>query len=185
MDIGSHILFGRALATAPKISRRNIFLITFFSYLPDLPQTFTYIYLGFVNSRPYWFPLNSDWEGFRELYPFWIALWEIPHSLLFVFFVVFPVVYFLRLPKMALYAYLIHVIVDVFTHTGEWGSRIFYPFSYQINGFTDAWSWPLSHMAISWTILVVIIITAQYAFRKKMISLDYDRWFAPFSQKKI
>ncbi len=167
MDLVSHVLIGRALGTPPKNSKKDVFWITFFSFLPDLPQIIIYIYLGFINSRAFFIPFNTDWDGFRDFNPVWSALWEIPHSVFFVLLVIFPIVLFFKLPKMALFVYALHIIIDLFTHSGEWGVKLFYPFSYQIKGFTNAWSWSFADILLSWSILVIVIIIFHLSFRRK------------------
>lgn len=85
MDFVSHILIGRAFASSPKNSRKDIATITLFAFLPDLPSVFLYLYLGLLNSRPLLIPAHSDWNGFRVPNPAWSALWEIPHSVFLPF----------------------------------------------------------------------------------------------------
>jgi hypothetical protein len=171
MDIFSHVLIGRALATPPQNAKKDIWIITIFSYLPDLFQSVLYLYLGIINSRPFFFPLNSDWDGVRELHPFLSALWEVPHSIFFVLLVIAPIVYFFKFPKMALFGYIFHILIDLLTHSGEWATKLFYPFSYKIEGFTNAWSWPIQSMVASWVILLVIIFVLHYFFRRNKIKI--------------
>lgn len=158
MDIISHTLIGRALAASPKNSKRDIFIICFFAYLPDLPQLVTYIYLGLENSRRYLFPLTSDWNGLRAASPIWSALWEVPHGLIFLLVIILPIVLYFKITKMAFWAYAVHLIIDWFTHSGEWAVNILYPFaSYKIEGFTDAWAWSIEKMLLSWILILVLI----------------------------
>lgn len=167
MDFVSHILIGRVLATSPKNSRKNIYLITFFSFLPDLPQIAIYLYLGFIKARPFLIPLNTDWDGFRTLHPIWSAVWEIPHSIFFAFLVILPLVLIFKLSKMAFIAYLSHIFVDLFTHAGEWSTKIFYPLPYLVNGFTNAWAWPFTSMFLSWLILLIAIVILHFMLLRK------------------
>ncbi|KKR23662.1 MAG: hypothetical protein UT53_C0010G0016 [Candidatus Yanofskybacteria bacterium GW2011_GWD2_39_48] len=167
MDVISHILIGRGIATPSGIPKRNVYFITFFSFLPDLPQIAIYLYLGFINSRPFFMPLNTDWNGFRALHPLWSAIWEIPHSIFFALLIILPVILIFRLPKMALVVYLLHIFIDLFTHTGEWGTKIFYPLHYKIDGFTNAWSWSFINIFSSWIILTLTIVILHSFFRYK------------------
>ncbi len=166
MDFVSHILIGRALAVFPKNSRKNIYLITFFSFLPDLPQVATYLYLGFVKARPFLIPLSADWQGFRQFHPIWSVLWEIPHNVFFALLIIIPIILFFKLPKMAFIAYLSHIFVDLFTHAGEWGMKPLYPLPYQVNGFTNAWAWPFWGMFFSWLVLFMIIAALHLLCRR-------------------
>jgi membrane-bound metal-dependent hydrolase YbcI (DUF457 family) len=70
--------------------------------------------------------------------------------------IIIPLVIWLRLPRLAILAYLSHILLDLPTHTGEWGVKPFYPFPFMVNGFTDAWAWPFSYMAISWVVLITV-----------------------------
>ena len=156
MDIVSHILIGK-LISFNKNKLTQIWAMVF-SFLPDLGQIPFYIFLGYKNTRPFFFPLNSDWEGARALYPFLTALWDIPHSFLFALIIILPIVILFKLPKIAFLAYLLHLIIDIPTHAGEWAVKPFYPFNFLIGGFTDAWAWPLWLMALCWIILISAII---------------------------
>jgi len=166
MDSISHILIGKLLASSPKYSKKAVFITAFFSFLPDLSSIPMYLYLGYIKARPFWIPYNSDWNGVRELRPVWSALWDIPHSLFFAVLIILPIILFFKLPKIAFFAYIFHIFIDIFTHTGEWAVKLFYPLSYKIEGFTNAWTWPLWTMAISWLILIVLIISLKYIIKK-------------------
>ena len=155
------------MATPSETSRRNIYIITFFSFLPDLSQITIYLYLGLINSRLFFIPLNADWDGFRVLHPSWSSIWEIPHSIFFALLLIFPIILIFKLPKMALVSYLSHIFIDLFTHAGEWGIKIFYPLPYKIDGFTNAWSWSFINIFSSWIILTLIIIILRIFFRYK------------------
>lgn len=166
MDIISHALIGRILALQPKNSKKQILLIIFFSLLADILSLLLYFYVGYLNKRLFWMPKNSDWQGIRVLHPYWTAIGDIPHSLIFLILIIIPLVIFLKLPKINIWAYFIHILFDIPTHTGEWAIRIFYPLNYKIEGFTDAWAWPVSKILISWFILFGLIITLSFIFKK-------------------
>jgi len=157
MDEISHALIGRIISINPKNSKKDVFWTIFFSVLPDIPFIAFYVFLIYINGR---FPLNSDWINATSLYPNLNIITNlIPHSLVFAFLIILPIVFLFKLPKLALYAYVIHILIDIPTHTGEWSSKIFYPLSnYGINGLTSAWQWPIKYMFISWLVLILVII---------------------------
>lgn len=169
MDVISHALIGRAISL-PEKSKKQVFWIIFFSLLPDFFLIPFYIFLGYVNKRPFLIPYNSDWDGIRNLYPFLNSLQEIGHSFLFAFLIILPIILYFKLSKTAFYAYLIHIAIDLPTHTGEWAVKPFYPFNYSFYGFTDAWSWPIIYMAISWLILIIMIFIINYLLKKRLNS---------------
>ena len=162
MDIVSHALIGGVLSSSAKFSERSAFTIVLFSILPDLPQVFVYPFLGYIKKRFLWIPRNSDWKGFRALYPRWYLFLDIPHSIFFALLIILPIVLAFNLPKMAFIAYLLHIFVDLPTHTEEWAVKPFFPLKYKFKGFTDAWAWPLSKMATSWVILSLSIIFLKF-----------------------
>ncbi|MCX6721214.1 MAG: hypothetical protein NT026_01270 [Candidatus Staskawiczbacteria bacterium] len=142
----------------------------FFSFLPDLGQIPFYIFLGWKNARPFFFPLNSDWNGARALYPFLTALWDIPHSFFFAFLIILPIILFFKLPKISFFAYLLHLIIDIPTHSGEWAVKPFYPINYTFGGATNAWALPIWAMIIFWIIFLLIII-----FLKKINDRSFNK----------
>ncbi|KKQ57223.1 MAG: hypothetical protein US74_C0006G0006 [Parcubacteria group bacterium GW2011_GWA2_38_13] len=158
MDIVSHALIGRAIASSPNNSKMNNFWIIFFSILPDAPAAFTYIYLGIFNSRPFGIALDTDWIGFREFHYFLSAASDAFHSIFLALIVIYFIIKYFKLPVMALLAYCSHIFFDLFSHTGEWSVSPLYPLQYQIDGFSDAWAWPFWAMAVSWVVLLIIII---------------------------
>jgi hypothetical protein len=166
VDFISHILVGGILSVLKKFKKLEIYWIIFFSVLADIPQIFLYLYLGVTNSRLFFIPLNSDWTGFREVTPLVDLLWEFPHSLLFVFIIILPIILYFKLPKMAFVAYLGHIFIDIFTHTGEWAVEPLYPLQYKFLGFTNVWSWPLHLVLLLW-ILLILIIHFIYQFKKR------------------
>ena len=159
MDIISHLLIGRALAELGNYSPSQIAAITLFAALPDAPQLPLYVYVGFKHKRFLDIPKNSDWlrEHFRFRHPFWSALWEVPHSLWFLMLIITPLVIYFKLPLMAAAAYASHLLVDIFTHAGEWAVKPFYPFKKKIHGLTNGWAWHLPGMFASWAILLLAI----------------------------
>jgi len=167
MDVISHILIGKIISFSDRKNKSAGFFAMLFSFLPDLSQIPFYIYLGLENARPFLFPKNGDWNNARAIHPFLTALWEAPHSFFFAFLIILPVIIFFKIPKIAFFAYLLHLIIDIPTHAGEWAVKPFYPFNFVINGFTNAWSWPALSFFSSWLILSLIIILLSFFFKKK------------------
>ena len=132
--------------------------------LPDIFTIPAYAYVGFISDRLFFVPNPSDWLGFRNLHPIWSLFWELPHSLIFLLVVIIPLVIFFRLPKMAIAAYFSHIFVDIFTHSGEWKVKPFYPLSYTISGFTNTWAYSLQQLILVWIALLLIIILAKIYF---------------------
>ena len=158
MDIVSHAIVGRMLATKKQNSSKDIWLVMLFGALPDFFQIPLYIYIGYINHRPFFWPLNADWIGFRATHPGWMLWWDIPHSFLTLLFIVTPIVFLLKLNKLVIWAYFFHIFLDLFTHTGEWGVKPFFPLQYMANGFTDAWAWNPIYYPVCWSILWLIVI---------------------------
>jgi len=169
MDLISHVLVGNVFKEAGRLnSLTNKAVVVLFAFLPDIPVLLLmYPLLGHANGRPYWIPYNSDWVGVRATHPIWTATWEIPHSLFFLLLVIFPLVFWLKLPRIAIASYLSHILLDLPTHTGEWGVKPLYPMSFIVNGFTDAWAWPFSYMLLSWLVLVVVGLSIRAYLRRK------------------
>jgi len=160
MDIISHGLIGGLLSVKQK-SKKNIFWVVFFSVLADLFFIPAFFYLGHTNKRFLWIPANSDWLNFSFYHPYLDILATISHSFIFAFLIILPLIFLFKLPKMAFFAYLIHIFIDILTHTGEFNIKLFYPLSdWAIGGFTDAWGWPIWQMSISWIIISAILIFA-------------------------
>ena len=84
MDIVSHGLMGLAVKKNKVIFSKESVVLFLFGILPDLFQIPLYAFVGFIHNRFLWIPENSDWFGFRELYPIPSMLWEIPHSFFFL-----------------------------------------------------------------------------------------------------
>jgi membrane-bound metal-dependent hydrolase YbcI (DUF457 family) len=165
MDIVSHALVGRIIAVREE-EKIDVFWIPFFAALPDFFQIPIYLFLGYINNRPFYIPLNSDWFGIREHYPNLMMLWEIPHSLFFVAFMIIPLVLLLKLNKLTILAYLSHIFIDVLTHTGEWSIKPLFPINYKIEGFTDGWAWKPVFFVFSWIALGVIYFLSKFVLKR-------------------
>jgi hypothetical protein len=156
MDVISHVLIGRIISFNRNL-KTQIWSI-FFAFLPDLGQIPFYLVLGWENARPFLFPYNSDWAGASTSHPVLTFFYFLQHSFLFAFLIILPLVLVFRLPKIAFVSYFLHLIIDIFAHTGEWAIRPFYPINYAVSGFADAWAWPWWGIAISWILLLTVII---------------------------
>ena len=169
MDVISHGLVGNIFKEASRVkSLGDKVAVISFAVIPDLPGSAVVCpLLGREKVRPYWIPRNSDWIGVHADHPLWAALWEVPHSLFFLVLVVVPLVLWLRLPRIAIVSYLSHILLDLPTHTGEWAERPFCPFDITVNGFTDAWAWPLSYWVLSWVVLLTIACLVRFLLGRK------------------
>jgi membrane-bound metal-dependent hydrolase YbcI (DUF457 family) len=164
MDIISHVLIGKIISFNK--NRLAQIWTMIFSYLPDLTQIPFYIMLGYENARPFLFPYNSDWVDASKNHVILNIMWEASHSLFFALLIVLPIILFFKLPKIAFLGYILHIIIDIPTHKGEWLIKPFYPLNYSINGFTNSWAWPIWIMALSWMVLILIIFSLNI-FKKK------------------
>jgi len=156
MDIVSHALIGSLIASKthnPKV----VFWSTIFSVLPDIPQIPQYFFVGFLGRRKFWIPKSQDWKGVTAKYPGWAAQYFIPHSF-FILPIIGLVIWLFKLPLLALVAYALHIIIDIFTHTGEWSVKPFYPFKYKVSGLTNAWLWLPQYWVLSWIILSAAMV---------------------------
>jgi membrane-bound metal-dependent hydrolase YbcI (DUF457 family) len=156
MDPISHLLIGKLLTAYESSPAADAAAIILFSFLPDLFQIPLYLRLGRERGRKLWIPADADWRGYRSSR--WALWWEIPHSILFAVLVVAPIVLLLGLTPLAIVAYLLHIIVDIPTHRGEWAVRPFFPFKYKVQGFTDAWRWSWGKMAVAWVALALMLL---------------------------
>lgn len=169
MDVISHALIGKIFCYFDKKARglSQQFWVIFFSTMPDLVLIPFYIVLGKNNQRFLWIAQNQDWNGASTAYPFLTSLYNSTHSIFFAFLIILPIVFLLKLPKSAFFVYLFHIIIDIFTHTGEWAIKPFFPLNnFEINGFSDVWAWPIWVMALSWIVLILIIFSLNI-FKKR------------------
>lgn len=156
MDIISHALIGCAVGQFDRDAKmKKVGAVGLFAMLPDFFQLPYYLVLGYKHNRDYYIPYIEDWIGFRGQMPMLDLVWDIPHSLLFVLVVVMPIVKKYQLGRVFIFSYLSHIIADIPTHTGEWNVRYFFPFKFTINGLTDAWTWNISYITISWVVLIM------------------------------
>ena len=65
-----------------------------------------------------------------------------------------------RAAPLAIIAYLSHILMDLPSHTGEYGLQPFFPFPFIFDGWFDAWLWgPIEILfsVIAFTILFAIV----------------------------
>ncbi|MFN0202395.1 MAG: hypothetical protein ACKVTZ_12790 [Bacteroidia bacterium] len=180
MDILSHYLTGRLLATTQKYTYKQRVCISFFGFLPDVSQLLLYPLLVWILPRPYYFPANDDWIGVAEKHPWFTFAYEFPHSIPFMMLFVLPFIWYFQLPKMCLAAYFSHLLLDIPTHTGEWSTKIFCPSQYYyIEGFTDAWAWGLPAFSLCWMLLTTILLLILYYKGELMrVGWSFKRWLS-------
>jgi membrane-bound metal-dependent hydrolase YbcI (DUF457 family) len=158
MDVISHALIGEIIYLLSGGTTATNFLIILFAVIADIVHIPFYLILGKKNSRRFCIAKKQDWEGASVKYKFFTFLYNTTHSLFFTFLVISPVIIFFKLSIWCFLAYLSHIIVDIFTHKGEWAIKIFWPFKFKINGLSNAWIWPIEKMANYWIIFSAIII---------------------------
>lgn len=163
MDILSHFLTGRIIATTQRLTPKQNFIVSFFGFLPDLTQILLYPLLVWILPRPYYFPANEDWIGVTNKHPWFTFAYEFPHSITFMLLIIVPLIWYFQLPKLCIAAYFSHILLDIPTHTGEWATKILCPSQYYyIEGWTDAWAWSPSSFVLSWLFLGLILIFILY-----------------------
>jgi len=170
MDIISHALVGKIFCFFDKKSKNKNWLVILFAIIPDLVLIPFYFVLGREYNRFLWIAQNQDWANASITHPFLTGLYNTTHSLFFVALIILPIVLIFKLPKAAFFAYLSHILFDIFTHTGEWSIQIFYPFNSTVFGISDAWAWPIKYMALSWLVLSLIIWYLQKRHKKNAIA---------------
>lgn len=170
MDFVSHAIIGGTIGAAYKEKKRNVLFAALFAVLPDITQIPLFFYVGYLRHRFLWIPYDADWAGVRAPHPGWSALWDIPHSLFFVLFVMAPLGLKYKWPRLFIYAYLSHIVIDMFTHVGEWTVKPFYPFNLAFQGFTSAWTWPWAGFMGAWTFLsIIFFVVVVISFLSKKV----------------
>jgi membrane-bound metal-dependent hydrolase YbcI (DUF457 family) len=159
MEFISHALIGKIFFYFDKkIKASQQWIVILFSVMPDFVLIPFYIVLGKENERFLWIAQNEDWIGSDLTHPFLTNAYNTTHSFIFALIIILPIIVYFKLPRLAFFAYLFHIIIDIFTHTGDWTIKMFFPYSFNVNGFSNAWMWPISSMVISWIILSLIIL---------------------------
>jgi membrane-bound metal-dependent hydrolase YbcI (DUF457 family) len=173
MDFISHALIGRIFCffdkktkgLNPKINKN--WVVIFFAVMPDVVLIPFYAVLGKENNRFLWIAQNQDWVGSGITHPILTNAYNTTHSIFFAFLIILPIILILKIKKSAFFVYLFHIFIDIFTHTGEWSIKFLFPLDFNINGFTNAWAWPIPSMAISWIIFSGIILYLNKVYKKK------------------
>jgi len=168
MDIISHTLIGKIFCYFDKKAKNKNWIVILFSVLPDFVLIPFYIVLGKENERFMWIAQNQDWTGINISHPFLTGAYDTTHSIFFAFLVILPIVMAFKLPRSAFFVYLFHIVIDIFTHAGEWAIKIFFPYTFNIDGFSNAWAWSISSMLIPWAILSAIIFYLDKNLKKEI-----------------
>jgi len=158
MDIISHVLIGEIIFLLTGGTITTNFLIILFAVIADIVHIPYYLILGKKNNRKFCIAQKQDWERMSEKYKFFTILYNTTHSIFFAFFVILPIILFFKLSVWIFFAYLSHIIVDIFTHKGEWAIKVFWPFKFKINGFSNTWIWSIEKTINLWIILFSIIL---------------------------
>ena len=167
MDIVSHALIGAAIGEFSAGKPRRIALAAAFAAAPDFAQALLlYPYVGWLHGRAFLLPIHSDWDGFRGAHPVASMAWEVPHSLLFVALVVYPFCRWRKLPWTCSAAYVSHIFVDVFTHTGEWAVAPLWPLPARLEGIADPWRWTPLEWAASIAACATLWLGVRWARRR-------------------
>ena len=105
---------------------------------------------------------KKDLLGTTFLKPIDKFMYRITHS--FTALTVFGILFYLYFPDSYLvmtFAYFLHLAVDVPTHSKEWATRLFYPFSdFHIDGYN--WWENKTVSLIFWLVLAVIAFKVFY-----------------------
>lgn len=170
MDIISHALLGHLIGI--HANKRNKIAATIFAAAPDFFQIPLYGIVGYFGNKPYLIPENGDWIGFRTSHPIFSLLWEIPHGL-WMLILVGIIARKLNLHIwLMIAAYGSHLATDMYTHTGEWAMKPFWPIQITVSGVNDMWAWEFGHFAISWLVLVSPILLINAAKKSKPVNFD-------------
>ncbi len=158
MDIISHGIVGAMAGSAHKPEKRDITFATLFSILPDISLIVPYFVLGFIKNRFLWIPSDLSWDAFRVAHSGLTILWDISHSIFFLLFIIVPLVLIFKWPRITIFAYLLHIIIDTFTHSGDWILSPFYPLKIVISGPINAWILPWWGLMGTWIFLLAVFL---------------------------
>ena len=154
MDNLSHFLFGYILLG----NRINIILILLFSNLPDIISLPFKIYYTFIVEKKKKLTEIVKWDPSTD----YLKIYRFAHSLFFCLLIgvilsLFTDQYLLLVGCMAS-----HIFLDMFTHSGKWGTRLFYPFSdFHLNSF----NWFCGRKSLIVYIFISILIFSVAALR--------------------
>ena len=128
MDNITHFLFGYILFGG----RVDIFLILLFANLPDIIATPFRIYYAIIKDKKRTFREVVSWVPNED----YLKVYRPTHSLLFCSLAGFVLSLFTEQYLLLTACILSHIILDIFSHSGRWATRIFYPFSdFHLNSF--------------------------------------------------
>ncbi len=156
MDIISHGLWGGVLAG--RKTKMSFWLAFFFGVAPDL-----FSFGIFFVQRLFTGDLDFHKGGhpdIESIAPYVNTLYNFTHSLV-VFSVVFVLVWlFFERPIYEMFAWMFHILLDIFTHSYEFFPT---PFLYPISDFkVNGTSW--GHPIIFFPNLILLIITYSYFY---------------------
>ncbi|MBZ5710719.1 metal-dependent hydrolase [Nannocystis pusilla] len=159
MDIVSHALMGVILSThfEDGLHAGPAVQYALASLAPDFCFVRLGLKLGSERGRPLCIPHHEDWQGCRRRHPTWVAWsWDLPYSLL-ALTVLGALAWWGGVIGLFV-AYALHVVVDYFTHQGEWAMRPLFPLStWEVPSISDSWEWPLRRCALAWCFLGTIL----------------------------
>ncbi len=164
MDVISHVLIGEIIFLLTGGTITTNFLIILFAVIADIVHIPYYLILGKKNNRKFCIAQKQDWEKMSEKYKFFTILYNTTHNIFFAILIILPIILFFKLSIWIFFAYLSHIIVDIFTHKGELEIENFWPFKFKIDGFSNAWIWPIEKMIDSWIIFSTIILFLFFLF---------------------
>jgi len=149
MDNLSHFLFGYFLFSG-KVSTP---LILLFTNIPDITAIFHRIYYSVIKDKRTTVKKFLKWKPNKE----YLKIYRTSHSLFFVLGLGL-ILFFLTENYLILTLCMIsHLALDIITHSGEWGTRIFYPFSdFHIDAFN--WFKDKNYTIIIFMMIILMII---------------------------
>ena len=164
MDTLAHGLYGAAIL-APTRNEKLMVAAGFMGMLPDLiVQGAIIAERGFsrgtsiLGARGEEFPMNL------------LNLYRTTHSLFFVAIIALIFLVFKRKYLILVLPYLLHVLFDIFTHCGLFGTRIFFPLSdFHVCGINYAdslWFWE-----INYGVLVGIYFVIYWKFYRPFLKI--------------
>ena len=168
MDIFAHALWTNALykKIQPKRRRwRDIGEIIFWSNFPDFFSFGIVFLLNIFRLEPIW----RDEEYYIRHLPQWFYL---VHGIVYsipIFFVVFALAWFIaKKPYLFMGGWLIHIVIDIFTHKTFFAPRFLWPFS-DLHLEVISWAEP-KFMLANYGALAVIYGTWLFSAHKKKAS---------------
>jgi len=109
--------FGHLVTTRILFGRLNL-EDAFWSIAPDIPMA---LFLA---------PWGTPWSEMKK-WTIYKILYQIPHSVVALWYV----------PEQYRKIYLLHILCDIVSHTGQWSIQPFFPLETTIYGIWDPISW--------------------------------------------